>query len=226
MGSWEEWSPWTGNMIDDAMVEKLLNISTVRRYAKGEVIYWEGLDNRLFLLLSGQVEISIISSSGRKRTLAVREARAFIDDAMIDGYFYVVTITCLSEVEIAVFEQDSLIKAGYEDPSIFLCLLKSVIFKLQGLSLHLAGQTFDEVEDRVYLLLANLAKQHGQKTEEGIIIEKPLTHQFIADLVGSTRVRVTQILKNMSKQGILRKKGRKFVLFINEKLQNQKLIKK
>ncbi|NLI92924.1 MAG: Crp/Fnr family transcriptional regulator [Peptococcaceae bacterium] len=220
MGSWEKWCPWTENMIDDQMVHKLLKISTIRKYSKGDVIYWEGLDNRLFLLLAGKVEVSIMSSSGRKRTLAVREARAFIDDAMLDGYFYVVTITCLTPVEIAIFEHDILMRAGYEDPDIFVCMLKSVIIKLQGLSLQLAGQTFDEVESRVYLLLTNLAKEYGQRVEEGICIEKHLTHQFIADLVGSTRVRITQILKNMFANGILGKRGRKIVLLTETDYKN------
>ncbi|KUO62901.1 MAG: hypothetical protein APF84_13140 [Gracilibacter sp. BRH_c7a] len=215
MGNWEEWSPMTGKAIDNDMVEKLLLISIVRKFKKGEIIYWDGLDNSVYLLLSGKVEISIVSAGGRKRTLAIREARTFIDDAMIDGYFYAVTISCLTPVEVAIFEQETLIKAGYEDPEIFLCMLKSAILKLQGLSLHLARQTFDEVESRVYFFLLHLAEKNGVRMDNGICIEQPLTHQFIADIVGSTRVRVTQILKNMSEQGIIGKNGRKLVLYTN-----------
>ncbi|MCM1565678.1 MAG: Crp/Fnr family transcriptional regulator [Dehalobacter sp.] len=215
MGQWEEWSPWTGNMIADEMVQKLLTLSKAAKYAKGDIIYGEGLDNKLSLLLSGTVEISITSAGGRKRTIAIREARAFIDDVLVDGIYYALTITCLTPVEIAIFEHDVLAKAGYEDPSILDCMLRSLILKLQGLSFYLAGQTFEEVEDRVYFLLVNLAKKYGMKTGNGYLIGKPLTHQFIADIVGSTRVRVTQILKNLISEGLLDKIDGKFIVFLD-----------
>jgi len=58
MGNWEEWSPMTGKAIDNDMVEKLLLISIVRKFKKGEIIYWDGLDNSVYLLLSVQVDES------------------------------------------------------------------------------------------------------------------------------------------------------------------------
>ncbi|MCM1565682.1 MAG: Crp/Fnr family transcriptional regulator [Dehalobacter sp.] len=216
MAQWEAWSPWTENMIDDEMVQKLLKLSKVEKYEKGEVIYWEGLDNRLFLLLSGKVEVSITSAGGRKRTVAIREARTFIDDVLVDGLYYAVTITCLTPVDIAVFEQRVLTKAGYEDPSILDCMLKSVILKLQGLSFYLAGQTFEDAEDRIYFLLINLAKKYGIKNGNTYYLEKQLTHQFIADIVGSTRVRVTQSIKNLKNKGLVTKKNGRFVVFVDD----------
>lgn len=216
MAQWEEWSPWTGNMIDDEMVQKLLKLSKVEKYEKGEVIYWEGLDDRLFLLLSGKVEVGITSAGGRKRTIAIREARTFIDDVLVDGLYYAVTITCLTPVDIAVFEQHVLTKAGYEDPRILDCMLRSVILKLQGLSFYLAGQTFEDTEDRIYFLLINLAKKYGVKSETAYYLEKQLTHQFIADIIGSTRVRVTQSIKSLKNKGLVSKKNGRFVVFIDD----------
>lgn len=216
MGQWEEWSPWTENMIDDDMTEKLVKIGTRNKFAKEDVFYWEGLDNRLFLLLNGIVEVSITTVSGRKRILAIREARTFLDDALIQGFYYAVTMTCLTPVEVVVFEHEVLRKAGYEDPSILECMLKSTIQKIQGLSLQLAEQTFDEVDYRVYLLLSNLAKKYGVPMGDGYCIEKPLTHQLIADVVGSTRVRVTQILKELTCQGLLSKMGKKYIVYTDK----------
>jgi CRP/FNR family transcriptional regulator len=50
------------------------------------------------------------------------------------------------------------------------------------------------VPSRVARLLLSLAESHGKVTPKGIRVEFPLTHQEIADLVGSSRVTVTQIL--------------------------------
>jgi CRP/FNR family cyclic AMP-dependent transcriptional regulator len=53
---------------------------------------------------------------------------------------------------------------------------------------------FRQVPSRVARLLVSLAESHGKVTPNGIRVEFPLTHQEIADLVGSSRVTVTQIL--------------------------------
>jgi hypothetical protein len=43
-------------------------------------------------------------------------------------------------------------------------------------------------------LFINLAENHGKVTPVGIILDLPLTHQEIADIVGTSRVTVTQVL--------------------------------
>lgn len=216
MGKWEEWLPLTRNAVNDEIISKFLKIGHVFKIPKGETIYGEGLDNRLFILLSGRIEISITSASGRKRVIAVHEGSTFIDDAFVDSICFAITLTSLSPCEFIVVENEAIIKCGYEDPIIFLSLLQSAVLKIQGLAENLAAQTFDEVENRIFLFLSKYAKHFGYKTNEGFCIDNAPTHQFIADMVGSTRVRVTQVLNNLSKQGFIKQYGKKFILYAKD----------
>ncbi len=216
MGCFQEWSPLTREDIDPAMVEKLLKIGSVRNYANGSVVYWEDLDNRVFMLLHGKVEAAIVSTNGRKGTLCIHEGRTLLNDAMLIGPYYAVSYTCLSDVKLVVLEQETLEEAGYKDPSILSFIMKDMVIKIQALSFHLAAQTFDDVENRVYFQLINIARTHGVKTEGSCyLIKEPLTHQLIANIVGSTRVRVTQIMKDLMNQGILEKSGEYYMISFN-----------
>ena len=213
MGQWEEWSPWSNDDIDDAIIEELRMIAAIKKARKGQVLYWDGLDNSLYLLLKGSVEVSLVSAQGRKVILAIHHPYAFIDDALADNTDnYAVAILCLEHCEFAVFDQETMTNAAKANPKIYDCMLRSAINTIQMLTHHLANQTFNSVEDRIFNLFCNLASKYGREVEEGTLIEKRMTHQGIADMVGSTRVRVTQSLKEMRASKRLLSRGGHYII--------------
>ena len=65
---------------------------------------------------------------------------------------------------------------------------------------------------RMLMLLTWLAEKYGQVCDRGCILDLRLTHQAIAEMIGSTRVTVTRLLNDFESQGIL------------VKLKNQKIL--
>jgi CRP-like cAMP-binding protein len=65
-------------------------------------------------------------------------------------------------------------------------------------------------------LLNWLAKKFGQEFKQGQLIDLHLTHQEIAEIIGTTRVTVTRLLNDFEKQGIIERLSRKRIV-LNEK---------
>jgi CRP-like cAMP-binding protein len=61
-------------------------------------------------------------------------------------------------------------------------------------------------------LLGWLSKRFGRQVEQGQLIDLRLTHQEIAEMIGSNRVTVTRMLSTFEKQGIICRQRRNFVL--------------
>jgi CRP-like cAMP-binding protein len=61
-------------------------------------------------------------------------------------------------------------------------------------------------------LLSWLAKKFGQEVAQGQLIDLRLTHQEIAEIMGTTRVTVTRLLKELETQGIIQRLPRKFIV--------------
>jgi CRP-like cAMP-binding protein len=59
------------------------------------------------------------------------------------------------------------------------------------------------VEDMLLKLLAWLSKRFGREVEQGHLIELRLTHQDLAELLGTTRVTITRVLSQFEQQGIV-----------------------
>lgn len=217
MGCCLEWSPLKRDEIDGIIAEKLLGIGNIRSYQTGAVFYWDGLNNNISMLLEGKVESAIESASGRKRTLYIHEGRSLLNDAMLIGPYYTVSFTCLSDAKVVFCEHEAVKSAGYQDPDILYFLARHNLIKMQALSFYLATQTFDDVETRIFFHLANLARTNGKKVDEDYyLIKEPLTHQLIADIVGSTRVRVTQIMKELTNQNVLKKTGKYYIINLGD----------
>jgi len=61
-------------------------------------------------------------------------------------------------------------------------------------------------------VLAWLAQRFGLPDQEGLLIDLPLTHRDLAELLGTTRVTITRLFKELEQQGALYRKGRQIVL--------------
>jgi CRP-like cAMP-binding protein len=57
--------------------------------------------------------------------------------------------------------------------------------------------------DRVRKKLIQLARTHGKVGTEGLLLDIPLTHELLADMVGSTRETVTRALTRLAEQGLI-----------------------
>jgi CRP-like cAMP-binding protein len=68
------------------------------------------------------------------------------------------------------------------------------------------------VETSLLRLLIWLANKFGQEVERGQRIELRLTHQELSEIIGTTRVTVTRLLKDFENQGIIERLPRKFIV--------------
>jgi CRP-like cAMP-binding protein len=68
--------------------------------------------------------------------------------------------------------------------------------------------------ERVRAKLLQLARSHGRVAADGIRLDLPLTHDLLAQTVGSSRATVTRALADLQTEGFLRRDGRSLVLII------------
>ncbi|BAU66865.1 CRP/FNR family transcriptional regulator [Stanieria sp. NIES-3757] len=61
----------------------------------------------------------------------------------------------------------------------------------------------EKMSDRLYYALCWLANKFGCQIEEETLIELPLTHQELADLIGSSRVTVTRLINQLEQEKMI-----------------------
>jgi CRP-like cAMP-binding protein len=60
--------------------------------------------------------------------------------------------------------------------------------------------------------LAWLGDKFGRQVKQGKLIELPLTHQELADIMGTTRVTVTRLINQLEQEGIISRPRRHIII--------------
>ncbi len=68
------------------------------------------------------------------------------------------------------------------------------------------------LEERLYRVLVNVAREHGIQSPEGLKILFPLTHEDLSFLVGAHRVSITRAIRALRKSGRVLQEGRNLIV--------------
>lgn len=95
-------------------------------------------------------------------------------------------------------------------PSVAQAVIDALIASLRDRKASLANfARFPHVE-RVRGKLLQLARSHGRVVEGGVLIDLPLTHELLAESVGSRRETVTLALRELMRSGFVERADRRF----------------
>ncbi len=88
-------------------------------------------------------------------------------------------------------------RAGFEalvltHATIGLQVIKNLSRRIDSLTGRIGDMSLTGLENRLYQVLVNVAKEHGVKSSDGYRIQFPLTHEELSFLVGAHRVRGRQ----------------------------------
>lgn len=146
-------------------------------------------ENILWQIRSGAVRLFTLSDDGSVITLGFWGVGDLIGQPFI--CIQPCQIECLTDVEAVSLTPDQC--WDLNRVTLFhIHQLQEIIRIRQG-----------QVQQRLQLLLNWLAHKFGRATEQGKFIELPLTHQDIADAVGTTRVTVTRLMQDLERDAVI-----------------------
>jgi CRP/FNR family transcriptional regulator, cyclic AMP receptor protein len=181
-----------------------------RRYQRGDTVFRQGEPARqMSLIKAGRVRLSKLMEDGTEITLDVRKAGDFLGEAMlIEEGDFPVSAGCLEESVICGFTRESFERLVLDHPNIGLQVIKNLSARIAWLTERIGSMSVSHLEDRLYRVLVNVAREHGVKDSRGIRIQFPLTHEDLSFLVGAHRVSITRALKSLAEAGRITRLGR------------------
>jgi CRP/FNR family transcriptional regulator len=217
-------SPWVKDNIGQYQLElkKLLKSSNPKKYKANQVVYIQGeRSQRFYFLRKGKVKISIFREDGSEKILAIQEDNTFFgESAAFDDQPYFATATILEPSEVYHIHRDDLLKMVKKMPSIASMLICALIRKMRLLAFQVEDLSFLDAQKRIVHILLTLGLELGVKKEEGLRIQKRITHNDVAQLTGLSRVTVTNVLNYLERLNLIKKSRCMLTLVDQEKLHN------
>ncbi|MBI3606924.1 MAG: Crp/Fnr family transcriptional regulator [Nitrospirae bacterium] len=172
---------------------------------KRSAVFLPGEPSRhVYLLKTGRVKISRVSEEGREVTLALLEpGEIFGELEVLDDSPRDTIAEALDDSAICLIPREQFLALVRLKPELSFRLTKLIGSRLRKIETRVEDLVFRDVPSRLAHLLVQLADEHGRTTARGIHIDIKITHQEIANLIGSTRETVSAALGDLKKAGLI-----------------------
>ena len=180
---------------------------TIKDYARGETIFFqEDPANAVFYIQNGEVKLTVVSHDGKEAVLSILHESDFFGEGCLTGQqVRMSTAVTVSPSVILRIEKEAFIRVLHDEPSFSEFFVAHLLSRNVRFEQDLVDQLFNSSEKRlarVLLLLANFAKEG--KSEK--VITK-ISQETLAQMVGTTRSRVSFFMNKFRKLGFVKYNG-------------------
>jgi CRP-like cAMP-binding protein len=200
--------------VPSAKLAELAGAVEIREIARRQVIYLPGdPGDRVFFINGGRVKCSKVTRDGKELTLAYRGAgQMFGELCVIDGSPRDEMAEAMKNAIITELPREQFQELMLSDAQLafnFACIVGERRRQIETKLEHLV---FRDVQAKLAALLLELSEEYGVECEDGMQIGLKITHQEMANLIGSTRETISLTLAQFKKKGLLDLNGRTVVL--------------
>jgi CRP/FNR family transcriptional regulator, cyclic AMP receptor protein len=180
---------------------------TISSYGKnGKVFSQGGIADSVFYIQKGKVKVTVVSEHGKEAVVAILGNDEFFGEGCLAGQpKRLASAKALTECEIMRIEKDAIVRTLHEEPEFSELFLEHLLARTIRVEEDLVDQLFNSSEKRLaraLLLLANFGKEGRPEP----IIAK-VSQETLAEMIGTTRSRVSFFMNKFRKLGFISYNG-------------------
>ena len=159
-------------------------------------------------LQSGRAKLTVVSRAGKEATITLLSAGDFIGEESIAGPLglRMATATAITTCTALKIERDEMIRVMHEEHTFSDLFLKFLLARSMRTQADLVDQLFNSSEKRLARILLLMA-EFGMPGEPEPLIPK-ITQETLAEMIGTTRSRVSFFMNRFRKLGFVSYNGR------------------
>jgi CRP/FNR family transcriptional regulator, cyclic AMP receptor protein len=184
--------------LDKSEMQRFAELTREKFYPRGSVILFENdPGDSLFVVRQGRVKVVLIGEDGREVILGVLGVGDHFGElSLIDDRPRSAHVIAMEDSHLLVLRRDDFRKRVELSSAVAWSLLTELSRRLRRADEKIGGLVLLDVPGRIARLLLDLAEEGGANT-----IDKPLTHQTIAQMIGASRETVSRAMKDFQDAG-------------------------
>jgi len=162
----------------------------------------------IFYLRTGRAKLSVVSADGKEATIALLPAGEFVGEESLAslGALHLATASAITACTALEIAREEMTRVMHEEHSFSEMYLKFLLVRSMRSQADLVAQLFDSSERRLARILLLLAEFGEPGSPEPLI--PPITQETLAEMVGTTRSRVSFFMNRFRKLGLIDYNGR------------------
>jgi CRP-like cAMP-binding protein len=198
--------------VSEGDLEELATHLIERRFPKNATVVEEGLPgDYMYVIRRGRAKVTKASEDGREKIMNFLEAGAFFGDmALLGNETRSASVKTLEESVLLALSRRDFIDLLRQSPDLSLAVIEELANRLRETNEQARSLSFQGVEERTRNLFERIARE--DVAGSGRLMTPSLTHQQIADMVGTSRETVTRAIKQLKESGWLGQDGKRYVI--------------
>jgi len=184
----------------------------VIEYPKGALIYSGNCDG-LYLVAAGRVKLASGEVDGRQAMTRIVPAEEFFGECSLIERTAGERATALSKVQIMMWGRAEIEQQIEKEPGLGLALMQKLLLVNLEMQDRLHVMATCKTPKRVMFSLLQLVQRLGQKQLDGSIQMPGLTHEAIAEYVGTSREIVSSEMNRLRRLGLIRYSRREIQVY-------------
>jgi CRP/FNR family cyclic AMP-dependent transcriptional regulator len=176
---------------------------TILEFQKNQNVFAQGdVADAVFYLQKGKVKVTVLSDQGKEAVVGILGPGQFFGEACMDGHkLRISTATAMVDCVITAITKDAMLATLHDEPQFSEMFMTYLLTRNSRIEEDLIDQLFNSSERRLartLLLLANFEKAGSPQ-----LISPNISQETLAEMIGTTRSRVSHFMNKFRKLGLI-----------------------
>jgi CRP/FNR family cyclic AMP-dependent transcriptional regulator len=179
----------------------------ISHYRKNDVVFSQGeVADAVFYIQQGNVKLVVVSKHGKEAVVAILGPGHFFGEGCLNGHpLRIATARAVDTCVITRLERNSMIAAIHKEPGFSELFMSYLLTRNSRIEEDLIDQLFNSSEKRLARLLLLLANFGKEGRPEPIVGR--FSQEMLADMIGTTRSRVSKFMNKFRELGFISYNG-------------------
>jgi CRP/FNR family cyclic AMP-dependent transcriptional regulator len=192
----------------EAFLAKVDAGKTITTYRAGQTVFAQGdVADTVFYIQKGRLKVVVLSEQGKEAVVGILEARQFFGEGCLNGHpRRIATTTAMEDCLITAIAKNTMIAVLHDQPKFSELFMSYLLTRNGRIEEDLIDQLFNSSEKRLarlLLLLANFGTESSPKP-----IDAKISQETLAEMIGTTRSRVSFFMNKFRKLGFISYNGK------------------
>jgi CRP/FNR family transcriptional regulator, cyclic AMP receptor protein len=176
---------------------------SIDRFGKDQIVFSQGDPaDALFYIQKGKAKVTVVSEQGKEAVVAIFGANEFFGEGCLAGQAQrIATVTAMADCVIMRLEKAAVVDVIHREPAFSEMFIAHLLGRTIRVEADLVDQLFNSSEKRLARLLLLLANFGKEGKPEPIIAK--ISQETLAEMIGTTRSRVSFFMNKFRKLGFI-----------------------
>jgi CRP/FNR family transcriptional regulator, cyclic AMP receptor protein len=180
----------------------------ILKFKKNQIVFAQGdVANTVFYIQKGRIKVLVVSEQGKEAVVGIMEPGQFFGEGCLNGHpLRISTTTAMEECLVTSIEKNAMLAELQREPKFSQLFMAYLLSRNSRIEEDLIDQLFNSSEKRLARLLLLLANFGKEGTPQPIAAH--VSQETLAEMVGTTRSRVSFFMNRFRKLGFISYNGK------------------